>query len=830
MYLKPFLTANTMDIVVHGTKGGRQIFTPKKLGGLLDINSDTSNASAIGGEAYAIRFLEKSIIFSKYKIIRDVRGDKRTGFLGFSLFMPNNYKLTGADIINLLNKVSEEYCRRYIPDRDNNLKDVRENWDFLDRILEEFKVKLRPVLDDDIENLLSDTKDDAFIYYENDEKLKKYYDAPYQDEYSPYRQVLFIQEGLKDKPENPLNALRHSDDNLTGKIDLENPKYKLLYNQTAKGGVRIDVKVNGITRSKKSKVRRKDELEMSWSKLYCETITKRGRWNEISNEFIDVNDSSETVSIKEIMLPDKTKTIIFDIKDWIGNPVFDAHIICKNNNELKTVINNKVIFQGDDLGKRWTVSASRNNFLSEKKQINFEKDCQGASCVIKIDMNKHELNIIAHEGNLYGDIIPNDNINKNKTEFIGSEIEESHKIVVSCRGFDSYSFFYCPAKDENPKHISLQKRQHPYGNTITDLYYVNPGKHGTLKGEYGSVYSSKKRDGSDVKHLIVPHKGYRFTRFKTQDDTHIAQYEKKKYFYQNPKFIAGSIVGAVLLAFGISAWYYSFNKVQPEQMPDISHVQAYIEGNTLILNTLISYKNIQGIEQTEVSKSLDSAIKKRELINTMNFTELKKISYYPSQKKFKTAIENIDSAKYNDVKNRLVNISSWSLNQIADSINAASILAKPATENKPQVKPEQKNEQSPKEKIQPAKPDQNREQTQLSPPGKIDNTSQIIQYLKGDELKKDVLKEYINDARINVTLKKSLQLCLKFWELDGSKNNSYSSFQQQINNDANFKNSMLKSFVDDMYKKDKPQYPKEVEGVPAGITNTLQKLKSKIKK
>jgi hypothetical protein len=83
-----------MDIVVHGTKGGYEIFTPKKLGGLLDVNSDGSKTSAIGQEAYAIRFVEKTIIFSKYKIIRDVRGGKRTGFLAFSLFLPNNKKTT----------------------------------------------------------------------------------------------------------------------------------------------------------------------------------------------------------------------------------------------------------------------------------------------------------------------------------------------------------------------------------------------------------------------------------------------------------------------------------------------------------------------------------------------------------------------------------------------------------------------------------------------------------------------------------------------------------------------------------------------------------------
>ena len=415
MYLKNSSTVKDMDIVVHGTKGGRHIFTPKKLGGLIDVNSDASKTSAIGQEAFALRFVENAIIFSKYKIIRDVRGDKRIGFLGFSLFLPINKRLNGIDIISILDDVSREYCKKYIPENDNNLKDVKEEWAFLGHLIEEYKTKLPPVSAEDIENPLSGTKDDAFIYYDNDEKLQKYFDAPFQDEYSQYRQVLFIKEEFKEKPENPLNALRHSEDNLSGKIDLENPKYKLLFNQRTNKGVRIDVEVNKVIRLSNSKIRRKDELKISWSKQFCKIVTKTGKWNEIGNEFIDVNSISRTVTVNEIVPPDEIKTISFNLKDWNGNSVYDASLICKYAGIEKTVENNnRLAFKGEELRNYWTVSASNNRYYSAERLIEFAKDCPGETGNIDIVLNKHSLKKqkvkVLDESN--GDVINNFNLSK----------------------------------------------------------------------------------------------------------------------------------------------------------------------------------------------------------------------------------------------------------------------------------------------------------------------------------------------------------------------------------------------------------------------------------
>ena len=832
-----------MDILVHGTKGGRQIFTPKKLGGLIDVNSDASKASAVGQEAFAIRFVEKAIIFSKYKIIRDVRGDKRTGFLGFSLFLPNNTRLNGIDIISILDKASDEYCKKYIPENDNNLKDVKEEWAFLDRIQDEYKIKLLTVSVEDIEILVSGIKDDAFIYYENDEKLQKYFDAPCQDEYRQYRQVLFVKEELKEKPENPLNALRHSDDNLTAKIDLENPTYKLIFNEKTKDRVRINVKVNDLTRSNHSKFRRKDKLEISWSKLYCDTVNKRGSCSEIGNEFLEVNPSSRTVTIKDISLNAQTKRVTFNIKDWKGNPVDDAKIICKSDIFEKNIENNNQIsLEGEDLGKRWIVSANNNRLLSENRLINFEEEFPGDTATIDIILNKHELKITVHEGSKDGDIIKSYKINK--TEFIDNEIEKSHTIFVESRDFESYSFDYNPLESEIDKHVFLKRKQ--VVNTLKTLhsYDVSAGMHGTFKN--GNSYISNDKNGKDVIGQIIPNKGYKFIRFELQSGTLVAQYGKKNKFYKTPEFIIGTIVGGIIIFMCIGIWMF-FNEKKEDhfeqpQLNDYQYIKAYIKGNSLILDTLTSYKKAIGKGPTEIINSLDSAIKKRQFINNWNFDSIKTIQYYPAQQKFDSAIKKIESSLYETVKNRLSDVSELTLNQIVDTINTILTLKKKITENKSdrndddliekKVEKEDSKGKIKKTETQPASPEQKKEEKIVTLPANSNATIDIKEELQSGSVSKKELQNW-KDSGMD-KYKKSINLYLQFWDLVLSGNNQFDHFEKllkDVKKDPVLLNSELMIFLYDISKNSKSfgnTYQDNIIKVRKNANLTLRKLKEQL--
>lgn len=816
-----------MDIVVHGTKGGRHIFTPKKLGGLIDVNSDASKTSAIGQEAFALRFVEKAIIFSKYKIIRDVRGDKRTGFLGFSIFLPINKRLKGIDIISILDNVSREYCKRYIPENDNNLKDVKEEWSFLDRIIEEYKTNLSPVSNEDIEYHLSETKDDAYIYYKGDEDLQKYLDAPYQDVYNQYRQVLFVKEEFKEKPENPLNALRHSEDNLSGKIDLENPKYKLLFNQRTDKGVRIDIKVNSVIRSNNSKIRRKDDLEISWSKPYCKAVSKKGKWNEISNEFIDVNDSSESISINEIILSEESKNITFFIKDLKGTLVNDAKIICKSNDSDKIVDNSyQISFKGEDLGKRWTVSAYNNRFYSAERRIEFEKDCPGDIGNIDIVLNKHSLKketvTVLDDSN--GDIIIIFNLSR--TEFTANEINEKHKITISCPEYNSDSFTYCPATDIDLEPIRLNKKQYGRESKTTQPYDVIAGEYGTKK--------LKNSDTLNKKNNIL----------------------EKTY-----KRLLIALGIAVLLIVGVIIFYLrndlgdflNMNDTQKEanlgetKQNTYQYIQTYIKGNSLILDTLYEFKKSQSEIPQNVSKSLDSAIKKREAIDSLNFLEIKKLNYYENQSIFSSAISNLDASKNNIIRSKLKDkdISSWSLNRIADSINAILNLSKISNEDGTGEETKSKDEKGKKNKTneaqsatpiqQETKPPNNENISSStgkaynnSAKAKSENTeSDIRQKLKSSAVTRENLQNWETSG--TAEFKNSINLYLEFWKfVSNGQKDDFENLLKKVNSDPVLKNSDLKIFLNTICGKNGAF--DRFNGIPGkGKSKTLTDLNSKMK-
>ncbi|MBK8808309.1 MAG: hypothetical protein IPO21_17465 [Bacteroidales bacterium] len=222
-----------------------------------------------------------------------------------------------------MNKLSSDFCSKHIVN--DNLDNFREDWAWVSEIKNKYENNLK--YNDD---LLIGGSRSCFLFYDSNELLEKYFDLPYQEEYCAYKQIFFVEKNLEGKPENPLNALRHDPSaNLTGKIDLENPKYKLIYNQQARGGVKIEVKVNGSLRNNKSKIKRKEDLQIIWSKQFCETIVKSGKWYEIGSDFLEINDIEKTITVKEIDIYPITYNILIQTKDRFSKPITDAAITLK---------------------------------------------------------------------------------------------------------------------------------------------------------------------------------------------------------------------------------------------------------------------------------------------------------------------------------------------------------------------------------------------------------------------------------------------------------------------------------------------------------------------
>jgi RNA polymerase subunit RPABC4/transcription elongation factor Spt4 len=217
-----------MKTVIHGSSNGYRIITSdQNVVGLLDATPDSHKVAAIGQQAYSVNFSGGKVIFSKYRIVRDALKHMTTGNVAVSVIIQNAQRLAGGDVRAMLDELAESFGEKYV--KRNNLVaiDDSETWDFVANIEKRYK----PKLEDNAETIANITRrgqrDAAFAYYSSGEELQKYLDAPYRKEYSPYAQIFFIDEELDGKSSNPLNALRNSGDDLTGKVDFSLPSFPL---------------------------------------------------------------------------------------------------------------------------------------------------------------------------------------------------------------------------------------------------------------------------------------------------------------------------------------------------------------------------------------------------------------------------------------------------------------------------------------------------------------------------------------------------------------------------------------------------------------------------
>ncbi len=733
-----------MKIVIHGTKGGRRIFTAERLPGLLDVTGDSPDSTAIGQEAYALRFTPEHTIFSKYKIIRDVRGDKRTGFLGFSLFLEDKEKLSGEKIVTLLDRISTAYNEKYLVD--NNLDEVKEDWGFLERITAEYKSKLLFHTPED--RLESGREDDAFFYFKDTNELKHYFDAPYQEEYSAYRQILFVEKRWQGTPENPLNALRHSRADLTGKIDLKN-KYYYLRNYTQSRGVSI--RANGKPCSDKkgsNRIREKWEIEIKYSKdeTCYYPIEARGTLSDPDSEiyrYLEVKDEKIRIRYDAFNNPrPKEKVVRFEIEDHKRNPVTDAEI--QLGSQPKITVNEahyEHTFKGEDLKRSWIVSGKKGNF---KRESHFTLEDEHVTLVLKeqkeisfraVDEDGLVFNYRVRISNEKGKLLKEEN--STDFLFIGEDIEKTFRIAILSNQHKSESFAYCPATDENPKTILLEKKQttdiHRKGNDSSKYHFKVDERYGerSYKGKPISEFISGVPEfGCDTKPGYIfegwlkneePCEGY--------DGYYEAVFRESWYrkMYKIPAkvwMITGSVAVAIPFIFmGIHFFQEKSDKpkagvVQQGIVGLQNQIEEYVQGMSLLMDTLDKYKtaweeqtlqvntisNLLPIfwnknkEEHEawkiVEKKISEAKQLRELINKLDFKELKETTYSEGQKDFMETINNIDPGMYDAIQEQLGDVSPLTLTQIVFAIRDVPTSTEKVTDNQDNQKQANRQDES----------------------------------------------------------------------------------------------------------------------------------------
>ena len=784
-----------MEVLVHGTKKGHQSnLIPKAEASfsLGDVHNGGSNDNTLGKSVYSLSFFKGGCIFSIYTIVIDVLRSDATGYIAFSLFISQNRELTGKgkDVKSILDNLKNCYCNNYIRYNCINRGEselIQEDWTFIEEILKEFKEQDKNY---HAPNILTGDILPAFHYYKSDNELIELFDNPFQEEYIDYKQIYFIDYNLKGAS-NPLNVLKNS--GVEVNPDLSN-EYLYLNSFSHIQGLTISAYFNNQWNDRtwetgKNIIRSKWPVKLSYQKdekCYKPIESTEKTATELS-EFLEIRGNRIIVKTDRFNKPEEIQKVVeFKVVDHKGNEITSVQILCRSDNySPKPVVNNKLEFKGRELIESWTAEVISENYIG--KEV-FTPDLKQE---VEIKVKEHKtipLNVKDEEGTTLPDFEVRTNHTKkfqrtNTLYFINEQIDCPCQIIVRSKGYEDWP---------EPSFTPAEK-------DIIDIKLIK---------------KEKKTQGA----------------FLT----------KLKSIFSNPAGIAISVVFVLLIALGIWLLFDdSGKKNKPQDIPLTTQqiqeqIKVYVDGDSLLLNTLDDYKAKWKLQEPNfitkssawrfwkekkgnssewsavwrpIDESIEKAIKKRILITDKNFEELKNQSYSPAQDSFKTAIEKIDSTQYEDVGQKLGDVSKLTLSEILVKINLLLISKDVEKEVLTEVRSENRNGTEQHNGQKKDQQDVKGNRTAAPPPPNTEDASQnitaeILKYLKGNELNKVKLEEYKKKTSNNTNLKNSIQLGLEFWALDGSSEGrnvkTYFSFREKVKNDANFDGSKLRSFLEKM--------------------------------
>jgi hypothetical protein len=620
-----------MKIIIHGTKGGHHTFTDEKVE-MIDARPDSSKVAAIGQQAYSINFNDGDVVFSKYKIVRDVAGEKRTGHIAFSVIIPNEKKLSGMNVKLLLDELAEDYCKKYV--ENNNLDNVREDWQFVEEINAKFIKEVKNALYDN-ESFQQGTEEAAFIYYSSDYELQNYFDDPYQDNYKRFKQIFFVDEKFESKPENPLNALRHNpSSNLTKGIDVQNLKFTLFFDET-----NIKVQEGDINCRNNSKVHKKSIFKICYSEPHRESREISGTLEDIRS-YIDLDQDKRIIKIKNQELTPIKYTFNFIMTDQNSNPISDAKVVGKYLDQEVELPNPFSVTYEES--KEYIVYAKKDdtNLISEETPLKkcFTHGEPPTPIEIKLFLKKRpkEIRIIVQDEDSEQPI----------SEF--TVLDEKHREIDVFNNKIKFS------GNEIDKNITIRVRHEGYKISAPQQF---------IPEEKESIIVKLKRT------IVVKKEVAQSTESVSEISQDISNNKSRSF---DKSFIILILSGVCLLAIIITSAFHIF-KNNPKKHEHPYEVKEYLEGviidscyTTDIKNKLCEkdsntiYEGITG-QPKDTSPPICSQIKTSliiyEAIKQGYIEKLKQIKIYsPKQENFKKAIESIKEEYKTQIGDSLKNI------------------------------------------------------------------------------------------------------------------------------------------------------------------------------
>jgi len=483
-----------MKILIHGRKNGYSVLYPKPTptefySFASDIQSLNANNYNVyyGKNFYTIAFVTNGYVFTKYVIGDDVQRGQ-LGEIGISVFIPNTQKLSGADIKTLLDELINKYNRNYIF---NNKIDEPKNdfdWSIFSSLANGYDAKLQSRSTQN-DNVTSGTKDPAFQYYKSDSDLIEHFDKPFQEEYSDYKQILFIDSNLQGAS-NPLNIIKNS--GIEVNPDLKNEHYYLDNFRQSKG---VTITANGMSRSDEkgqNQIRLKWQGEINYSKDYHKPIFATGSISDPVSEihkYLEIYGNDIRIKYDAFKPDPETKSFTFDVETKNdGTKVIDAEIQVDSQPWQKIT---EVTFTGEELGEEHKIVARKgDSLISEVVRIT-PKDSSEASIllpliekkVVKVTATDQENGNAIYEFKVH--ITGKDfYMVTDEIEFVGDEIDKEWNIQIEKpkEYSSSENRMFCPAKDGYEINFKLRKAEK---QPIESSYHqhIYPGS-GDIEGKH----------------------------------------------------------------------------------------------------------------------------------------------------------------------------------------------------------------------------------------------------------------------------------------------------------------------------------------------------------
>lgn len=687
-----------IKLFIQGRKDGYKVLYPKPTPSEFfqfagDLRPDSNNNQLLGKSFFSLAYSPGGFIFTKQLIIQDVQR-QGLGNIGFSLFISAQKKIAGEHMIQLLDELVKTYALNYCPDY--YLDFVQEDWTIFEKIVTKYSSNLQVNVEDDQENHQPGAEDPAYLYYSDKLELARFFDAPVQEEYAQFKQVFFIDKSAENQPYNPLKAIRHNlNGNLTCKIDLNNLSYKVLYNTHSSGGVRLDVQVNGKSLFNKSKIKRNDQLEITWSKPYQETRVKKGTCVEIGSTYLLINEDSRTITIKDIALNERMFKFQVKAQDKFFRPILEAELIAYSqiNKRERTLVNNSIILKEEELNENYYVFGKKGNLVSEPKALTK----MAANEEITLTLLETVKLTIKPLDNRNSNYLPDakitivDKANSatgHSADFRGDEVNKNWKITISHPEYRTETITYCPATDTNEKVVQLEKllptevKSQPQQERKSYRLVIDPKKGmGTWNGkdlDLSGREFQKEDPRCDARY------GYKFSGWEkvgTKEQVEIYEAIFDDLWYRKiPKSVL--VLFPLLLVAGILFMFKDYI-IKPEISKEAKEIKAYLEGNDLKLDSLLLLEKhcknpkFSG-ENNVLCASLASAIAFRKELNQgsprllVKNWENEKIP--TNQKKIIESLKFLINSNNDSIKSSLKDSSSWMVE--FENLNLDVILAR----------------------------------------------------------------------------------------------------------------------------------------------------------